>query len=1165
MSEVAFSNLTARLVVDKPHILETCKWQLLKLLGRYTVTYTPSQDRVLPKPTKLHVKIRNTCAVALRAAYLHGPYTLYAACYPSTFNPNVKSDFGNDQGVPQFEANLKAGGAWTAQLTVPEDLRDQESEDSILSCAWTIEVSSQVLFSATATVHYEILVGRDENSVELGSNLLPGAVRAPPGEVNDHLHKSKDKPGHHTQPKGVFSKAVSLIVEDTARLWDKPYLSECDRKRARRPIRRDSIELHAKRSAVLGPSDVDVPEQSNMKSLPKQQKVHLVVITHGLHSNTGADMLYLKESIDAAAKEARSDRRKRRAALRKKASEQNVQSKVSTLGSLKNDEATSTESANGLKSGHEVRHDDSSETDDSDEEEVVVRGFSGNVIRTERGLQYLGKRLAKYVLTITYPDQPVLPTKQSVTKKMSRAFTGSGSHSSADGKPSHPHSSIRDESKHAPTLPYRITSISFIGHSLGGLTQTYAIAYIQKHSPTFFLSIRPINFIALATPFLGLNHENPMYVKFALDFGLVGKTGQDLGLAWRAPNFARSGWAALIGGTGTERQRFQKQLDPGSKPLLRLLPSGPAHQVLKMFRNRTVYANVVNDGIVPLRTSCLLFLDWRGLGRVEKARRENGLVGTMASWGWAEMTGVNSSQRSHRRDEGNDGALFSDAESESERTTGNKNRETVPQPAENATADDTTANGGAQGQAEPSNGQFLTAQGKAFQDEEFDAKNKAKALSNPTSHGPLSSFLAFLMPHGPGQSHHDQPKHTRIYKRGQTIGHDQNENEQDEGQTHAQSGDPDLPKAAVSRGDTLEKNSSNVFAPPKTTVFESAGDILNPPLPPIDYLMDPAIRPRTIFHDRIYHPEDIPPPPTKHRSTLLRSLSGDLKSPSIRSSTFSGKNESMSTASTGKQAEQAGSTGGMKVEEKTARAYHKDLSWRKVLVRLEPDAHNNIIVRRMFSNAYGWPVVKHLVDTHFADTFAADTDDSEEPSEERAKPMGEAVGEHGEEVEGQDKAPSNHPQEVKWADAGDAPLKSPTDTILSSRSGRPKITREETTLTSWDDRYFEGSSDEDDSDIDTSQNEYNSSHSTHRASKSPETPKGTEDAEIADFLSASPQKEDSDKELSMNGDGKSVDNSSHTLGLPSALSLSSTQNDSASIGLHASTRGSPTSDKTTKQ
>jgi hypothetical protein len=41
------------------------------------------------------------------------------------------------------------------------------------------------------------------------------------------------------------------------------------------------------------------------------------------------------------------------------------------------------------------------------------------------------------------------------------------------------------------------------------------------------------------------------------------------------------------------------------------------------------------------------------------------------------------------------------------------------------------------------------------------------------------------------------------------------------------------------------------------------------------------------------------------------------------------------------------------------------MTWRKVLVKLEPDAHNNIIVRRMFANAYGWPVIEHLVREHF--------------------------------------------------------------------------------------------------------------------------------------------------------------------------------------------------------
>ncbi|CRK39869.1 hypothetical protein BN1708_020648, partial [Verticillium longisporum] len=72
----------------------------------------------------------------------------------------------------------------------------------------------------------------------------------------------------------------------------------------------------------------------------------------------------------------------------------------------------------------------------------------------------------------------------------------------------------------------------------------------------------------------------------------------------------------------------------------------------------------------------------------------------------------------------------------------------------------------------------------------------------------------------------------------------------------------------------------------------------------------------------------------------------------------------------------------MRVEEKIARAYHRGMAWRKVLVKLEPDAHNNIIVRRMFANAFGWPVVKHLVDAHFSDSATVRMRVDEEGGEE---------------------------------------------------------------------------------------------------------------------------------------------------------------------------------------
>ena len=145
---------------------------------------------------------------------------------------------------------------------------------------------------------------------------------------------------------------------------------------------------------------------------------------------------------------------------------------------------------------------------------------------------------------------------------------------------------------------------------------------------------------------------------------------------------------------------------------------------------------------------------------------------------------------------------------------------------------------------------------------------------------------------------------------------------------------------------------------------------------------------------------------------------------------------------------------GMKVEEKIARAYHHHLSWRKVLVRLEPDAHNNIVVRRMFANAYGWPVVKHLVDTHFADSVSAATPDSEENNEERAKPIDEGVGEDGTETKSR---PSDERGESADVLEG---LRSPTDSLSSSQTVKPRLSREDSAQ--WDDLFFEVTDDDDD-------------------------------------------------------------------------------------------------------
>ena len=114
---------------------------------RYTITYTPSRDRILPHPTHLHLRIKNTSAIALRAAFMHGPYALYVSAAPSTHRVDVASGANARlDGVPEFEPNLKAGAAWSAKLKVREG--DGEAGET----SWVVEVASQVIFSASAEI-----------------------------------------------------------------------------------------------------------------------------------------------------------------------------------------------------------------------------------------------------------------------------------------------------------------------------------------------------------------------------------------------------------------------------------------------------------------------------------------------------------------------------------------------------------------------------------------------------------------------------------------------------------------------------------------------------------------------------------------------------------------------------------------------------------------------------------------------------------------------------------------------------------------------------------------------------------------------------------------------------------------------------------------------------
>ncbi|ANZ76608.1 BA75_03438T0 [Komagataella pastoris] len=614
---------------------------------RFMVTYTPppelNPEQLLKK--SFQFKVKNVELLPLRAAYLAGPFIIYADVTSSEYDHNKQCFVTAEQ--PQYNPNIQPGQSLVMSLPI-HVLKEKYN--------WNVDIISQVIFSTTSEVHFEFTIAEESVS------------KQHPKPFDKNLY-------------GCFSPNFSVVSNDTLDLWNKPLVKD------------------------------DCP-------------VHLVVVTHGLHSNASADMFYLKELID----------------------------RKSNLAG----------------------------------ENVIVKGYFGNVCQTERGIKYLGTRLAEAIINEMYRPN--------------------------------------------------VNKISFISHSLGGLVQTFAIGYIQHNYPSFFQKVEPINFISLASPFLGISNENPGYVKMALAMGVVGKTGQDLSLQQ-------------------------------AKPLLYLLPTGPTHVALKKFKNRTLYANALHDGIVPLRTSALLFLDWKGLSQVSQVIRNE----------------RKSPLKHHRGIEDS--------------------------PSTNSDPSLTSNNFG--------NG---TSVGKISEDPgEDSAGEQLKESWMSCCLSPIQTVITYCIP-----TAQIKKKKSRKYRRYQTKD-DQND-EQDHDDLNYQN----------SKGGNRE---DIIDILPKSSVIESAAKVLLPPLPPTSYIVDPSTRENVIIHDQIYHDSDLPP--------------RDQFSPKDRSISFL---ESLDPLGRQKQ-----------LEELIARKWHKGLTWRKVLVNLLPDAHNNIIVRRKFANAYGWQVLDHLVENHFTD------------------------------------------------------------------------------------------------------------------------------------------------------------------------------------------------------
>lgn len=131
-----------------------------------------------------------------------------------------------------------------------------------------------------------------------------------------------------------------------------------------------------------------------------------------------------------------------------------------------------------------------------------------------------------------------------------------------------------------------IRKISITGYSLGGLISRYAIGVL--YSSGLFDRIQPVNFSTFATPHLGV--RTPKRGARSYIFNVLG-----------AKTLSTSGQQMFLVDTFRDTKR----------PLLSIMadPNSAFVKGLSMFKNKSIYANTMNDRSVPYYTSAISRVD----------------------------------------------------------------------------------------------------------------------------------------------------------------------------------------------------------------------------------------------------------------------------------------------------------------------------------------------------------------------------------------------------------------------------------------------------------------------------------------------------------------------------------------------------------------------------
>ncbi|KAF9156690.1 hypothetical protein DFQ26_009260, partial [Actinomortierella ambigua] len=637
---------------------------------RYRIRVDPVHG--VPRVKALQFRVRNTSPVYRNLTPTSGPWKIAIALVrgppPSVPEPGTGSSEGSGetaaagmdrkvwcQGiVPELSPSVGCGQVCRFTAMVDKSDPSASATNNNNSNEWELEVMSEMVTQKNwLTVRVEVLAELENKDAEAAL------------EKQQQQQQQQGKTGSSSQPPLVDnkdSKALDGEDKEAADIEDVPQvllpdLISCEYKDTaaicganlprgwlERPAPSSSPALSSTPPAAavetsgvhqMGKQDEEKHQQGQRdkdKNMDKEDDgLHLVVLTHGIHGSW-LDLLYMKEQIDRYAEYQR-----------------------------------------GAKN------------------RTVTFLSDTNHAGTEEGLQMAGRRVARDILEITgfwprrsqRPAECMTTTTATSNPALSPSPSSDRKHSKNLGvrwkkdsslKPKEPHATATTtlstlafqdpitttascddgdnpsqkinhcrlllppssmlnkttttavESVPSP-FPRGFRRISFVGHSLGGLINIYALSYIDSVTKgRFFRTLEPIHFTTLASPLLGVGLDHPWVLGFALWKGVIGQTGKDLSMEDRSAKVSSSASSSSSSSSaqvanGDEKGRGEEEdegkdeeedddtdtfsshehgseqpmdseqdceLDQGPEPLLVAMarPGSVSHRALKRFKRR---------------------------------------------------------------------------------------------------------------------------------------------------------------------------------------------------------------------------------------------------------------------------------------------------------------------------------------------------------------------------------------------------------------------------------------------------------------------------------------------------------------------------------------------------------------------------------------------------